>query len=343
MAEGRGGHFEGPRSQAKPLVHRRHTPMSAQEKVARALGAGALAASIIKASADPIHVPSTAEAQTAQVQTFAQPEIKQAPVSAIEPFDVVGKRASEYIPAQGKIYEQMTQLKYNSKGEVMKDYKDMVEFIRNNKDLITQEAIDNGIAPELAMAIAFTEKGALANNVSSVDAVGVYQLRVEAARDAGLFIGKDKDGNFVDERYDPVKNIKGGIKHLAGQIRLFDNNQQFGVMAYHDGATTDAWIVWEWAKAHGKNQTLPKPDDKSMSFQKYGQFIRMNGLSPEKLLTDSKVKKYIEDHPYLTKENFIYPYRVAASIALLAEAKIVHIPVEITPPIPKGTSYYKKS
>lgn len=93
--------------------------------------------------------------------------------------------------------------------------------------IITQIAQQQGIPPALAIAVAQKESSGQqwtdAGNpvVSSAGAIGIFQLMPATAADLGV------------NPYDPVDNIRGGVKFLAEQIRQF--GLPAGLWAYNWG------------------------------------------------------------------------------------------------------------
>lgn len=93
--------------------------------------------------------------------------------------------------------------------------------------IITQIAQQQGIPPALAIAVAQKESNGQqwtasgSPVVSSAGAIGIFQLMPATAADLGV------------NPYDPVDNIRGGVKFLADQIRQF--GLPAGLWAYNWG------------------------------------------------------------------------------------------------------------
>lgn len=93
--------------------------------------------------------------------------------------------------------------------------------------IISQIAQQQGISPALAIAVAQKESSgqqwtAVGNPVvSAAGAIGIFQLMPATAADLGV------------NPYDPVDNIRGGVKFLAEQIRQF--GLPAGLWAYNWG------------------------------------------------------------------------------------------------------------
>jgi soluble lytic murein transglycosylase-like protein len=61
-------------------------------------------------------------------------------------------------------------------------------------------------------------------------AVGLMQLREDAAREVGLTVNRS-----VDERFDPEKNIYAGARYFSGLLKQFNGDVSMAIAAYHEG------------------------------------------------------------------------------------------------------------
>jgi len=90
---------------------------------------------------------------------------------------------------------------------------------------ITAAALQQGIDPSLALAVAKTESNFNPNAVSNSGAIGVMQLMPATA--AGLNVNPS----------DPTQNIQGGVKYLADLLRQYNGDVGSALAAYNEGPT----------------------------------------------------------------------------------------------------------
>ena len=98
--------------------------------------------------------------------------------------------------------------------------------LQQYSDLIRNEALQQGVDPNLAMRLFMVESGGDPNAVSSAGAVGLGQLKEAAAKDMGL---------SAEERTDPVKNIRASIGYLAKQQQKYGGDPEKALAAYNWG------------------------------------------------------------------------------------------------------------
>jgi soluble lytic murein transglycosylase-like protein len=91
------------------------------------------------------------------------------------------------------------------------------------QDLITQEAVSQGVDPALALAQAQAESNFNPNAVSSAGAIGVFQLMPATA--AGLGV----------DPHDVAQNIQGGVSYLAQMLQKFGGDVTLALAAYNAG------------------------------------------------------------------------------------------------------------
>lgn len=88
--------------------------------------------------------------------------------------------------------------------------------------LVSQAAVNYGVDPALALAVANQESGFDQDAVSPAGAIGVMQLMPGTAAGIGV------------DPYDAGQNIQGGVSYLAQQLNAFGNPAQ-ALAAYNWG------------------------------------------------------------------------------------------------------------
>lgn len=91
------------------------------------------------------------------------------------------------------------------------------------EELIRQEALRQGVAPALALAVAQTESGFNQGARGTSGEVGVFQLMPPTA--AGLRV----------DPYDLLSNIRGGITYLRQMLGVCGGREDLALMAYNSG------------------------------------------------------------------------------------------------------------
>jgi len=89
---------------------------------------------------------------------------------------------------------------------------------------IEKAAVQYGVDPRLAIAVAKSESGLAANAVSSAGAIGIMQLMPETASAMG-----------VKDIYDVQQNISGGVRYLRQMLDLFGGDTDKAIAAYNAG------------------------------------------------------------------------------------------------------------
>jgi cell wall-associated NlpC family hydrolase len=90
--------------------------------------------------------------------------------------------------------------------------------------MIQQAARDQGVDPALLKGLVQAESGFNNSSVSSVGAQGLTQLMPDTARGLG-----------VTNSFDPLQNLEGGARFLAGALKRFGGNEQLALAAYNAG------------------------------------------------------------------------------------------------------------
>ncbi len=108
--------------------------------------------------------------------------------------------------------------------------------------LVANEAVRQGVDPYLAVAVAAAESRFKPDVVSPAGAVGLMQLTAGTAGDLGL---------APEERTDPAKNARAGVRYLAQQLERFDGDVTLALAAYNAGPN---------AVARNDNTVPPYPE-----------------------------------------------------------------------------------
>lgn len=114
--------------------------------------------------------------------------------------------------------------------------------------MVQATAVQLGVDPSLALAVAAAESGFNPNAVSSAGAIGVMQLMPATAAQMG-----------VSNPLDPQQNITGGLRYLSMLIGQFGGNVAQALAAYNWGPgnvqNAIAQLGTNWAQAL-PNETL---------------------------------------------------------------------------------------
>lgn len=110
------------------------------------------------------------------------------------------------------------------------------------QSLITQTAIQYGVSPQLAIAVARRESGFNQGARGAAGEIGVFQLMPATA--AGLGV----------DPYDLRQNIRGGVLYLSQMLNRYGGDTQMALAAYNAGpGNVDRGTVpsssWEYSDA----------------------------------------------------------------------------------------------
>jgi soluble lytic murein transglycosylase-like protein len=98
------------------------------------------------------------------------------------------------------------------------------ERTRRYDDLIDEHARMNGVRTDLVRAVVQVESAFNPNARSPKGAMGLMQLMPATARQYG-----------VDNPYNPVENVRAGVRYLRGLLDRFADNEELALAAYNAG------------------------------------------------------------------------------------------------------------
>ena len=93
------------------------------------------------------------------------------------------------------------------------------------QQMIVQTAVNMGVDPNLALAVAQQESGFNQAAKGAAGEIGVFQLMPSTAADLGV------------NPFDLQSNITGGITYLKQQLVAFGGDPAYALMAYNAGPT----------------------------------------------------------------------------------------------------------
>ncbi|MFP4481829.1 MAG: lytic transglycosylase domain-containing protein [Thermovirgaceae bacterium] len=92
------------------------------------------------------------------------------------------------------------------------------------EDLVRQKARAYGVDADLVRAVVRMESGGNTRAVSTAGAMGLMQLMPGTAEMLG-----------VDDPFDPVQNVDGGVRYLKMMLDRYDGDETLALAAYHSG------------------------------------------------------------------------------------------------------------
>ncbi len=96
--------------------------------------------------------------------------------------------------------------------------------IRRFSSIIDVAARSHGVDPALVQAVITAESGFNPNAISRAGASGLMQLMPDTARRYG-----------VQNIFDPVENIHGGVRYLRDLLAMFNGNLRLALAGYNAG------------------------------------------------------------------------------------------------------------
>lgn len=102
--------------------------------------------------------------------------------------------------------------------------KEKVNYKGDFNEIIDNTSKKYNISSSIIKAVIKAESNFNPSVVSSAGAMGLMQLMPDTARSLG-----------VDEPFDPVENIEGGVKYLKDMLTKFGGNLELALAAYNAG------------------------------------------------------------------------------------------------------------
>ena len=124
---------------------------------------------------------------------------------------------------------------------------------RDYTDLVRREAIAAGLSPDLALRVVQRESRQNPRAVSPKGAQGLMQLMPTTAKDLG-----------VTDPFDPVQNVRGGVKYLRQMLDRYKGDERLALAAYNagPGAVDQYGGVPPYAETQAYVGALAQPTDR---------------------------------------------------------------------------------
>ena len=161
--------------------------------------------------------------QTPQIQSAQSPDFKtildgkvNAVENKIEEENILPEEEDEIIPEVEESKKEAINLKSKM---------DLKAQSTNIDEIIETFSNKYDIDSDFIKAIIKQESGFNANATSKKGAMGLMQLMPNTAKSLG-----------INDAYNPVENIEGGVKYLRGLLDKYNNNQELALAAYNAGS-----------------------------------------------------------------------------------------------------------
>lgn len=128
------------------------------------------------------------------------------------------------------------------------DFGKLTEEQKDTARMIADEARDQGIDPELALAVAWAESNfnpyAIGPKVKGGHAIGPMQVHETNAPGLGI---------QPHDLHDPKTNVRAGVRILKDNLRMFNGNKQAALAAYNSNPT----YAKDFVQSGGQMTLLP--------------------------------------------------------------------------------------
>jgi soluble lytic murein transglycosylase len=164
-------------------------------------------------------------------------------------------------------------------------FRTRVERVESHAEVLRQAAAETGQDPYLLAGLVYVESGGDPAAVSSVDALGLFQVRLataaERAEELGLPAPMRKD--LLE---DTLQNARLGAAYLAWLRERSDGNLERALISYNAGPTkVDAWVeeaggwdAWHAERRAAKGSALLRYASDVLSYAE--RFRRRGHIAP---------------------------------------------------------------